>query len=103
MRSSDFYLGFPTNIAFSSLWLCIFCKLLKYDTGQVFYTASDVHVYDNQIETIIKLISKYTTKKMGKPNFCKSYPRIKFLKDLNSLDDIFSLEWEDIELSDFNK
>jgi len=101
MRSSDFYLGFPTNIAFSSLWLCLFSKLLKYELGQVFYTASDVHIYNNQLKKVNLLIEEYKSKKLSDKNFCSSKPQIRLKKEITSLDDILNLEWEDIELKDF--
>lgn len=101
MRSSDFYLGFPTNIAFTSLWLCLFAKLLGYDIGQVFYTASDVHIYVNQIKKINDLTTDYYSTQLERLDFCNSEPRIRFKKEINSLEDILKLEWSDVELKDF--
>lgn len=94
-RSADLIFGAPYNIAFSSMWLVFFAVLLDLKPGKVFHTMTDMHIYDNQLDVANEMIKN--------PQTLDTLPKIKIHKDLNTLDDVLSLTWDDIEVIDFTK
>lgn len=88
MRSSDFYHGAPFNIASYALLNAIFAKHLGLEQGELAYMGGDVHIYNSQLEVVAEQLTKEP----------KALPQLKINKDLNTLDDIMNLQWEDIEL-----
>lgn len=98
MRSNDVMFGRPYNIAFASLWLTFFAIALDMEVGEVFFTGTDCHIYDNQIEVAKDTLKVYDSRP-------KEYtrPYITINKELNSLEDILELEWSDIEVHNWKK
>lgn len=88
MRSSDIYLGLPTNIISYALLNHIFAKHLNLIPGDLVYFGWDVHLYNNQIDSVTEVL-----KRQPKP-----LPVLKINKDLSTFDDILALQWEDVEL-----
>ncbi len=50
MRSNDWPLGAPFNIAQYGLLLCLMARITGHTAGELMYVADDVHIYQNQIE-----------------------------------------------------
>lgn len=50
MRSSDFLIGAPSNIASYGLLTMILARLTGYKAKELIYTAGDMHIYKNHIE-----------------------------------------------------
>lgn len=51
MRASDFLIGAPANIASYALLTLILAQLTGYKAKELIYTAGDMHIYKNHIET----------------------------------------------------
>lgn len=98
MRSNDVVFGRPYNIAFATLWLTFFAITLDMEVGQVFFTGTDCHIYDNQIEVAKETIKRYNSRT---EEFKRPYITIN--KDLHSLEDILNLEWDDIVVHNWEK
>lgn len=88
MRSSDLYLGLPTNLMSYALINMAFSKILGLQPGELTYFGWDAHLYDNQIETVKQQIQREP----------KNLPQLNFKKDFKSLDEFLELQYEDIEL-----
>lgn len=88
MRSWDFLYGAPFNIMGYALLNHAFAKLLKLEPGKLLAVGNDVHLYENQID-----IAKEQVLRQPFP-----LPELKINKELNSLDDVLSMEYSDIEL-----
>lgn len=91
MRSNDFYLGNPTNIAGYAFLLHALANLFSLKPGVLVYQGSDVHLYLNQIEN-----AKLQIQREPMP-----FPTFKINKDIASLDDLLSLEFSDLSISDY--
>jgi thymidylate synthase len=92
MRSWDFIFGAPYNIMGYAFLNHIISNYLGISSGTLFGVGMDVHIYKNQIEMsnkILKNIEFY------------DLPTLTIKKKLNSLDDILSLEFSDIELNNY--
>lgn len=88
MRSNDVPFGLPFNIASYALLNHIFAKHLNLTPGELVYFGWDVHVYQNQLEMVDEILDRTP----------KVLPTLKINKDLTKFEDIFELQWEDIEL-----
>lgn len=88
LRSNDGILGQPTNAIFAALWLTIFAKALGYKVGNLATSITDFHVYTNHTDALNTMLDREP----------QDMAKFKINKDLNSLDDILALEWEDIEM-----
>lgn len=91
LRSADLIYGTPYNIMGYALLNVVFAKYLGLEPGKLVYFANDVHIYSNQIE-----IAKMQI--LRKP---KQLPTLNINKEINTLDDILSLQFSDIVLSDY--
>ena len=87
-RSADMFLGVPFNIASYSTLLILIAKITGLKPGTFTHTLWDAHIYNNHIEQVELQLSR-------KP---KKLPELKILKDIQTLEDIEQLEWEDFEL-----
>lgn len=90
-RSTDWLLGHPTNLAFYGMLLLILSKFSGFEPGVLLYQGQDVHLYSNQFDAATELLSKEI----------HSFPTVDIKKDLNSLEDILDLKWEDIQLNNY--
>ena len=91
MRSNDAVLGQPTNIMFASFWLIFFARALGLKAGVVACSVTNWHIYQNTLEAAEIMAER-------EPYVC---PRISVKKDLNSLEDILNLKWEDIQIESY--
>jgi thymidylate synthase len=60
LRSNDWLLGQPYNAAFAALFLLFVAKITGYEPGTVWFTGTDVHMYDNQHLLALKCICEST-------------------------------------------
>lgn len=91
LRSNDFGFGNPFNVMGYALLNHAFAKYLNLAPGELVFFGNDVHIYDNQIEMCREQITR-------KPF---PLPTLEITKELNSLDDILSMEFSDIKLTGY--
>lgn len=96
MRSADVVYGVPYNMAFSSYWLHTFAKALGLVAGEYWLTIDNAHIYKNQFDIACEMLQ-------SKGFEYKNTPELVINKDLNSLDDILSLEYDDLTIKNFTK
>lgn len=58
MRSIDFVIGGPYNIASYSLMTHLMANECGYDVGEFILTTGDTHIYQNQIEGVDKMLDR---------------------------------------------
>ena len=92
MRSMDFYLGTPANIASAALLLSIVCRLTGYHAGTVTIQGANTHLYENSYKAAEKLLER----SHYKPPFLYLSKNIKRLESMDEIRGCF----ERIELSD---
>lgn len=99
-RSSDVVFGLPYNFAFAYFWLLTFSRALGYKTGEILFTLTNAHVYRNQIDLARSIIEQ-----SHDADFTKSIqmPVAEISKEINTLDDILSLQWSDILVKDWKR
>lgn len=85
MRSHDWLYGGPFNFMGYALLNIAFAKYLKLEPGHLTYFGNDVHIYDNQIDIASQQIKRKPYK----------LPKIMLNKTLNTIDDIFNIEYQD--------
>jgi len=88
MRSNDIPFGLPYNIMGYAFINMALCELLDLVPGELVYFGGDVHIYHNQIPMVQEQIKRIPYK----------LPTLKFNKSLNTLEDLLSLEYGDVEL-----
>lgn len=88
MRSNDFWLGAPFNIAQASLWVYAWAKIMGMEVGELVVTPVDCHLYTNQMPLVDEFLSR--------PEH--PLPKLKIHGDHKS---IFDIKYEDIELIDY--
>jgi len=87
-RSLDSVFGFSFAVQqYRLLQLCL-CKMFGYKLGVLSADLSHVHIYNNQIEYAKELVQR----DFGKQG------EVIIKKELHTLDDLLSLEWEDFEV-----
>lgn len=87
-RSLDSVFGFSFAVQqYRLLQLCL-CKMFGYKLGVLSADLSHVHIYNNQIEYAKELVQR----DLGKQG------EVIINKELNTLEDLLSLEWEDFEV-----
>jgi thymidylate synthase len=91
MRSWDFLYGAPFNIMGYALLNHAFAKYLKLEPGVLVGFGNDVHLYDNQLDIARQQIERTPF----------NLPKLTITKELNSLEDILSLEYSDIVLEGY--
>jgi thymidylate synthase len=87
-RSQDFFHGNPFNIASSSLLLVIIAKLTGKTPRNFHLSMGDCHIYSSH-EKVVKT-------QIGRTPFV--FPTMNILKNLQTLEDVDNLKYEDIEL-----
>lgn len=88
MRSNDFFLGNPFNVASYALLLEIFGNILGYTPDKLTCVMGDVHIYSNHIDAI--------KSQMG--NNIYHLPKLKIKRKLKSIDEI---KYDDFELVEY--
>jgi thymidylate synthase len=88
-RSADVFLGVPFNIASYSLLTILIAKSLNFELGDFIHTIGDAHLYVNHIEQAKLQLQR-------KPH------KLSTIMILNKRDDIFSYQYNDIKLIDYD-
>lgn len=89
-RSLDSVFGYSFAVQqYRLLQLCL-CKMFGYKLGVLSADLSHVHIYNNQIEYAKELVKR----DLGRQG------EVVIKKELHTLDDLLSLEWEDFEVVD---
>lgn len=91
-RSCDTFLGVPFNLASMALLLEIIACVTNLQTGRILWIGGDTHVYENHLDQIEEQLSKKPMK----------LPSLAITKELNTLDDIMNLKYEDFLLQKYN-
>lgn len=89
-RSLDALFGFPFAVQQYRLYQVALCNMFNFELGSLSCDLTHVHIYNNQIDYAKELI----TREFGKQG------AININKDLNNINDLLSLQWEDIEVHD---
>jgi thymidylate synthase len=89
-RSLDSVFGFLYASQQYYLYMMAMAKLLNMKVGRLSVDLTHVHIYNNQIEYANELL----TREIGKPG------KVTITKELNTLDDLISMEWSDILVED---
>ena len=89
-RSCDTFLGVPFNISSMALMTCLFAKAAGFKPGEISWLGVDVHLYRDHLES-----GAVTEQLMRDP---RPFPTLNIKKELNSLEDIEALTYEDLEL-----
>lgn len=91
MRSLDFWNGFGYDMQCYAFITILLAKALKMELGEIVMTSADTHLYLNGVEQYYEFFNK------------ESYalPTLKINKELNSLEDICKLEYNDVELINY--
>ncbi len=87
-RSADMFLWVPFNIASYSAMLILFAKITWLKPWTFTHTLWDAHIYNNHIRQVEEQLS----------NEPLELSELKLKKDINTIEDIENLEWEDFEL-----
>ena len=87
-RSADMFLWVPFNIASYSVMLILFAKITWLKPWTFTHTLWDAHIYNNHIKQVEEQLS----------NEPLELPELKINKEIQNLEDIENLEWEDFEL-----
>jgi thymidylate synthase len=95
-RSSDVVFGLPYNLAWSYFFLLAMCSVTGYQMGEILLTITNAHCYANQIE-----LAKAICQESDPWEY--TMPQCSFGKELNTLEDILSLEWEDVKITGWTK
>ena len=91
-RSVDSFLGLPFNIVSYALLTHIMANALGYKAKELVFNGADVHIYSNHLDQV-KL-------QMSRDPY--DFPTLKINKHLSSLQDIEKIEFEDLELINYN-
>jgi len=92
MRSNDLFLGNPWNLAQYNLLTIYLARLTNLHPGELLYQGIDVHLYLNHLE-------QARTQLQREP---RPFPQLKISKKLETLDDVLSLKFTDLELVGYN-
>lgn len=90
-RSCDTFLGVPFNISSMSLLLMIFAKASGMEPGTATWIGGDTHIYMDHKPMVELQLSRNPY----------PLPKMEITKELNSLEDILALKYEDFKLSDY--
>lgn len=87
-RSLDSIFGFQFAAQQYALYMMCIAELTNMKLGELVLDLSDVHVYHNQFDYAKELL----TRDFGEAGF------VNIQKELNTLDDMINLSWDDIEV-----
>lgn len=85
MRSWDFLYGAPFNIMGYAMLNHAFAKYLNLEPGKLLAMGTDVHLYENQLAIAAEQVERDPF----------PLPKLTITKELNTIDDIFALEFKD--------
>lgn len=92
IRSNDFFHGNPFNIAQYALLTEILAKATGYIAGELVYFGVNVHIYENHIEAVREQLKREP----------RPFPHLEINKNLNNLDDIEALVFDDVKIVGYN-
>lgn len=95
-RSSDWVFGAPYNLGFVYFWLLTFSRALGFKTGAIMLTATNTHIYKNQMSMVESMLADNSW-------YDLPVPRCELLKPVSTLDDILNLEFSDFNITNFVK
>lgn len=87
-RSLDSILGYSFAVQQYALYMMCMAELSGLKLGHIVFDLSDVHIYNNQLDYAKELVQR----DLGTPG------HIIIEKQLNTLDDMLSLHWDDITI-----
>ena len=90
-RSADMFLGVPFNIASYSTLLLLIAKITWLKAGTFTHTLWDAHIYNNHVDQVNEQLSREPF----------PLPELKISKNVEILEDLEQLEWEDFELVNY--
>lgn len=90
-RSVDSCYGLPFNVMSYAFLNMVFAKYLGLQPGTLTFFGGDTHIYSNQIEMASQQIEREPYQ----------LPALQINKELNSFDDILSLDFTDLELINY--
>lgn len=102
MRSNDYFLGNPFNIASYGALLHILAKTLGYKVGILTGTFGDIHIYSNHMEAVEEQKDNYYNKMVVGGSNNDSKPQMIINKDLSSFNDIMNLKFSDFTITNYN-
>ena len=88
-RSADMFLGVPFNIASYALLTLMIAQEVGFAPGEFVHTFGDAHIYSNHFNQVKEQLSREP----------KNYPTVKLNPSKKS---IFDMNFDDIELIDYN-
>ena len=101
VRSSDILFGLPSNYQQFAFFLKAMSQLVGMEAGILHMNLTDCHIYHNQLEYVEEVLGRdfYPIKRINPLESTNDYENKVTLiinKELNTLDDLTSLQWEDI-------
>ena len=90
-RSQDLFHGVPFNIASSALLLCIIAKLCHKKPVKLIMNLGDCHIYQSHYEVVQEQLTRFKC----------PLPKLVITKELNTLNDIHHLVFEDFRLENY--
>ena len=92
-RSLDALFGCQFAVMQYRMYQIALSKLLGMNVGKLVCDLTHVHLYENQFEYTKELLTRSSNL-----DDCYSIDRVQIKKELNTLDDLLSLTWEDWEI-----
>ena len=92
MRSNDVPFGLPYNIMGYALLNHLFAAYLGYEPGDLVYMGTDAHIYHNQFDMVEEQLTRMPL----------ALPRLNIHKEIDTLDSMFNLEYNDVSLEDYD-
>lgn len=93
----DIIFGNSTNVIFYAIMLNMVAKITGYKSFKLYMNLNDVHIYQNHIDKVREmLIQIYDDKR-----FIYDLPTFSLKKDINSIEDVESLCFDDFVINDY--
>ncbi len=92
-RSVDSVYGLPYNVMSYAFLNIAFSKLLGLEPGNLTFMGGDTHVYTNQMFMAEDMVANREP---------RPFPKLEITKELNSIDDLLSLEYSDIKITGYD-
>ena len=96
-RSCDLVLGNSTNVIFYAIMLNMVAKITGYKPFKLYMNLNDVHIYKNHVDKVREILTQYYNDK----RFIYDSPTFSLKKDVNSIEDVESLCFDDFIINDY--